>query len=145
MSSTTFSNDRHTGDTTDMIGCYPLMHIKFNNMMLQTASPTLTVPGRKVQSVLKISEITHLEASSNYTFIHHLEKTFLASKTLRFYHEQLRDDTFIRTHQSYSVNINYINSIDFSNSIIMLNDGIEVPISRSRKRQLKDFFKTKML
>lgn len=114
-------------------------------MLVREKIPTLTINEKRAQSILKVSEITHLKASSNYTFIHHLSKTILASKTLRYFHDQLCSSSFIRTHQSYSVNVNFIDAVDFSNSLIILSDGVKIPISRSKKRSLKDFFNNKMI
>ena len=99
----------------------------------------IAIPHRNSQSVLKTSEISHLSASSNYTYIHHKDKTFLASKTLGFFQDKLCDKTFIRTHQSFAVNIDFIKSIDFKASMIFLRNGFEIPIARSRKSMLKAF------
>lgn len=108
-------------------------------MIAQQASLTLVIPGLKEDSIVKTSEITHLQASSNYTFIHHLSKTFLASKTLRHFHDQLCSDNFIRIHQSYTVNVAHIDTIDYPGSQVILSTGEEIPISRAKKPMVKEF------
>ena len=109
-------------------------------MVLQELDSVLKVSCRRITHEMNIAEISHLHAWSNYTFIHHNEKKVLSAKTLRFYHMQLDNDLFIRPHQSYSVNINHISHVNFRTSTIFLKSGIEIPISRARKKVVKEFF-----
>lgn len=109
-------------------------------MQTQSSVQSLAIPNQRSTKVIPITDITHLHASSNYTYIYHNEKYELASRTLRHYHEQLDQSVFIRPHQSYAVNVMYISSIDFGSSTIYMHDGLEIPISRARKKEIKQFF-----
>lgn len=102
-------------------------------MITQQEIATLTISNRRSQSVLKVSDITHLRASSNYTFIHHKEKRVLASKTLGHFQILLGDSSFVRTHHSCIVNAAHIDMIDYKNREITLKNGKVIPIARSRK------------
>lgn len=97
-------------------------------------NPVLIVSDLNGRSILNISEISHLRADSNYTFIHHINKTFVASRTLKFFQEQVSSAHFIRTHQSYSVNREFIASWDIKNRVITLVNGLEIPIARARRK-----------
>ncbi len=109
-------------------------------MILQELEEVLKVSCRRITHHMNVTEISHLHAWSNYTFIHHAEKKILSAKTLRFYHSQLDSNLFIRPHQSYSVNINHIASLNFRTSTITLKSGTEIPISRARKKMVREFF-----
>lgn len=111
-------------------------------MITTSAIHALTVPGVRRDTILRTSEITHLQASSNYTYIHHVDRSILASKTLRHFHDQLCSDHFIRIHHSYSVNVAYIDTIDYRGNQVILSTGEEIPISRARKRMVKEFFRS---
>ncbi|EAY30831.1 LytR/AlgR family response regulator transcription factor [Microscilla marina] len=60
-------------------------------------------------------------------------KSFVASKSLKDYEGQLPSATFVRTHQSYCVNLNYIDKYD-KNGYVILRNGEAIPVS-SRKKE----------
>jgi DNA-binding LytR/AlgR family response regulator len=45
--------------------------------------------------------------------------------------EQLDSEAFLRVHQSFLVNRNYIEELDKSRGILLLRGGIEIPVSKS--------------
>jgi two-component system, LytTR family, response regulator len=87
-----------------------------------------------------INDIIHLEAQSNYTFIHFSGKPRItASKTLKEFEEILPDDIFFRTHHSHLINLNYIKRyIKGDGGMIELQNGNYVDVSRRKK---EDFLK----
>ncbi len=84
---------------------------------------------------IEINNITHLEASSNYTLIYLADKTKItASKTLKDFSELLPSDIFHRVHNSYIVNLNYIKRyIRGDGGQIELTDGKLIEVSRKYK------------
>lgn len=84
---------------------------------------------------IDINNITHLEASSNYTLIFLGDKTKItASKTLKDFGELLPSDIFHRVHNSYIVNLNYIKKyIRGDGGQVELTDGILIEVSRKYK------------
>ncbi|MEO6668345.1 MAG: LytTR family DNA-binding domain-containing protein [Ferruginibacter sp.] len=84
-----------------------------------------------------LSEVIHLEANSNYTFIHFANKTkILTSKTLKDFEEMLPEDIFFRTHHSHLVNLNYIKRyIKGDGGQIELQNGTYVDVSRRKKEE----------
>ncbi|MBS1759363.1 MAG: response regulator [Bacteroidetes bacterium] len=91
---------------------------------------------------IEINNITHLEASSNYTLIYLADKTKItASKTLKDFGDILPSDIFHRVHNSYIVNLNYIKRyIRGDGGQIELTDGTLIEVSR----RYKDDFIAKM-
>lgn len=84
-----------------------------------------------------INDIIHLEANSNYTFIHFLNKPRItASKTLKEFEDILPDDIFFRTHHSHLINLNYIKRyIKGDGGQIELQNGNYVDVSRRKKEE----------
>lgn len=82
---------------------------------------------------INIEEIKYLQASSNYTEIITVnEETILASKTLKSF-EELLEDPFCRVHKSYVINTKLIKKYDKSDSVIHLNCGKAIPVSKTKK------------
>ena len=87
--------------------------------------------------VIDIKELKYCASDKGYTtFYLRNGKSFIASKTLKEFEQQLSTYGFIRTHQSYLVNINFIDKYD-KTGYVVLKDGFHVPVSL-RKRE--DFF-----
>ncbi|MBL7701946.1 MAG: response regulator transcription factor [Ferruginibacter sp.] len=84
-----------------------------------------------------INDIIHLEANSNYTFIHFLNKPKItASKTLKEFEEILPPGIFFRTHHSHLINLNYIKRyIKGDGGQIELQNGNYVDVSRRKKEE----------
>lgn len=84
-----------------------------------------------------INDIIHLEANSNYTFIHFSGKPKITTaKTLKEFEEILPDSIFFRTHHSHLINLNYIKRyIRGDGGQIELQNGNYVDVSRRKKEE----------
>ncbi len=83
-----------------------------------------------------LSDIIYIEGERNYTRIHLHQKPYLfTSKTLGQYEEQLNFLPFYRMHKSYLVNLDYARYIE-SGNILVLENGLELQISRNKKEEL---------
>ncbi len=87
--------------------------------------------------LLRISDIIRCEASSNYCIIHSKggRKT-VVSKTLKHISGVLPASGFARVHQSHLISIGTISEV-FTDHIV-LDCGAKIPVSRSRRRELRD-------
>jgi acetoacetate decarboxylase len=95
------------------------------------------------QNTSSIDEILYLKASSAYTEIY-LNKghCIIASRTLKSFEEAL-ENPFVRVHNSYIVNMNFIKNFDKSDAILYLENGQSIAVSKSKKDQLlKAVYKT---
>lgn len=85
---------------------------------------------------IKLEEIVHLDADSNYTHIHLVSgEKITTSKTLKDY-EMTLPSTFFRIHQSHVINLHQVKKFlkEAQGYIVMSND-VELPLSK-RKRPL---------
>ncbi|RZN82327.1 MAG: response regulator transcription factor [Winogradskyella sp.] len=74
--------------------------------------------------------ILYLKAFDNYCYVYTSSKTYLVPHTLKRMAEQLDKDYFIKTHRSYWVNTNHIDSVGV-NELVLKTEPI--PISASQK------------
>ena len=97
----------------------------------------LAIPTLEGLFFYDINQVIHLEANSNYTHIHFLNKTkILASKTLKEFEELLPEDIFFRPHHSHIINLQYIKRyIKGDGGQIELQNGIFVDVSRRKKEE----------
>ena len=83
--------------------------------------------------LLSASEkVVRLEANLNYTtFILNGGKQKVMSYTLKMY-DVLLPHPFLRVNRQCIINMNFIDTLNSNNKIIMLKDGTEILISRRR-------------
>ncbi len=97
--------------------------------------------GYKIQKIL-INEIIYVESMGDYIRFYLDDKKVVALLALSKIIELLPDDKFIQIHRSYIINIEKINFIQ--NNIISLGQ-YQLPISKSRKKELMDVINLKLL
>ncbi len=88
-------------------------------------------------------EILYIKAESNYAtlFLTH-ERKILASKTLKYFSELLNAYLFVRTHQSYLINIIHTEGVRLNESLeVAMDCGTLIPVSRSKKQLILNYFK----
>lgn len=83
--------------------------------------------------VINLNELMFCESDKGYTTFHLSNgKKYLASKSLKEFESKLSEKDFTRPHQSFIVNLKFIDRYDKSGTI-HLKSGIQIPVS-SRKR-----------
>lgn len=92
---------------------------------------------RKVLCKRKISSIIYFESVGRTILIHSTDADGKFYGRLSDLEEQMKnyEIPFLRIHQSYLVNYRYICEISFDK--IMLFDGIELQISRDRRKMMR--------
>lgn len=84
--------------------------------------------------VIDLQELLYCESDKGYTTFHLISgKKYMVSKPLKEYEGQLERFHFTRPHQSFMVNLKYIDKYDKSGTIYLKN-GKEIPVS-SRKKE----------
>lgn len=93
--------------------------------------------GRQLQ-LIRIRDILYFESNRRKVILHKLD-----GKKMDFYgklndveHEILKlEAPFLRTHQSFLVNCNYI--FGWKSSKLQLNGGIQIPVSEEQKKRIR--------
>ena len=103
-------------------------------------SERLVITSLQGFEVIKISDILYCEGERNYTTFHlNNKEALLSSKTLKEYEMMLPSDKFIRVHQSYLVNINYVKRyLKGRGGTLIMANGKSIEVSKHKKQALID-------
>ena len=93
---------------------------------------------------IAINEIICCKAEDNYTSIYLVNnKKITVSKPLKHFDGMLSEEAgFYRVDKSSFVNLNFVESYLKDKDIIVLENSVEVTVSRRRKKEFLDKFKT---
>jgi two-component system, LytTR family, response regulator len=89
---------------------------------------------------LPVEEITHLEASGDYTIISTKNDQFVSSSGIGKLEEIMNPDIFIRVHRSTIINVNYLKEIErhFNGGMVVkMQNGKSFPVSRTYAKQIR--------
>jgi len=85
--------------------------------------------------VIDLNELLYCESDKGYTtFYCNNGKKYVVSKTLKGFEDPLSKAHFIRPHQSFMVNLKFIDKYDKSGTIHLKN-GKKIPVSSRKKEQ----------
>lgn len=106
-------------------------------MPKEATSQTICLKSYKDFHYLDTDEILYLKADNNATdFIMKDGRVISAFKTLKTFEKQLPEN-FVRVHQSYILNINYVSRINYGKSICALKtDNTQLPFSKSYRANI---------
>lgn len=100
---------------------------------IREESPTLCLKSYSDFHYLKTDDILYLKADNNTTDFHMRNgKIISAYKTLKSY-EQALPENFMRVHQSYIINSDYVSRINYGKNQCSIRDLEPLPFSRSYK------------
>ncbi|MBL4668067.1 MAG: response regulator transcription factor [Flavobacteriales bacterium] len=90
--------------------------------------------------VVDLDELMFCESDKGYTtFYCSDDKKYLVSKTLKEFEERLSETNFVRPHQSFMVNLKFIDKYEKS-GIIYLKNGQKIPVSSRKKEHFLNTF-----
>ena len=85
--------------------------------------------------IIRFESLMYCQSDKGYTtFYLDNNKSYMASKPIKEFEEQLPEELFIRTHQSYVVNLKYVDKYD-KNGYIFLKEGKKIPVSTRKKEE----------
>lgn len=102
----------------------------------------ISVPVSDGFEFLKVSSIIYCQSKSNYTDIFlENDKKILVSKTLKEIESKLEGFSFLRIHQSYLINPDYLTKfVRRDGGYVILQDNIHVPVGPNKRKLITDFF-----
>ena len=90
--------------------------------------------------VIDLNELLYCESDKGYTtFFCTNNKKYVVSKTLKEFEERLLNANFTRPHQSFMVNLKFIDKYEKS-GVIYLKNGKKIPVSSRKKDQFVTTF-----
>lgn len=92
---------------------------------------------------IKTADIIYIHAAGAYSTIYSTSKSYIISKSLKELEAEIDSSTFIRSHNSYLVNANYISKLKKADNaeFITLFNGEDLPISRRKKEEVMKIIK----
>lgn len=107
--------------------------IKTVKQVLNNDGDTLILSLQDSFQVIDLKDLMYCESDKGYTtFYLSNGKKHLASKSLKEFEEQLTKNSFTRPHQSFIVNLKFIEKYDKSGTIYLKN-GMKIPVSTRKK------------
>ncbi len=90
--------------------------------------------------VIDLNELLYCESDKGYTtFYCANNKKYVVSKTLKEFEERLLNANFTRPHQSFMVNLKFIDKYEKS-GVIYLKNGKKIPVSSRKKDHFVNTF-----
>ncbi len=112
----------------------------FHNFDPDNTEKKLVLKNLETIHIVNITNILYIESDNNYsTFYLENGKELLVSKTLKSYETKLKDYHFFRVHQSFLVNLRYMESFDKKNDQIILLNNTRLPVSQGKKKLLLNY------
>lgn len=102
-------------------------------------SSCLVIKSREDRVVIPYDRIYYLEAREKKVLVRLLREEYMFYDTLERIGQELPDG-FYRTHRSFIVNSRMIEKVRPSEHMILLREGFTVPLSRSYRASLKEFY-----
>lgn len=87
---------------------------------------------------LNVDEIIYIETNRHKNIFHLKDGTYSIYKKLDDIEEDLKCGHFLRVHQSFLVNMNYIEKIN--SYVLTLTTGMEISVPKSRYQEVKRRF-----
>jgi two-component system LytT family response regulator len=115
----------------------------YENLDLSTSKKIVLKTTDSVH-ILMLKDIVRCESEKNYTHFFTVSKEKITvSKTLKDYHEMLKDFSFYRVHQSHLVNLLHVKRYDKQEGgFLIMDDNSAVPVSFRKKEDLMKLFKS---
>ncbi|SFS72876.1 two component transcriptional regulator, LytTR family [Zhouia amylolytica] len=91
--------------------------------------------------VLRHKEILYLKSDNNYTEFHLVEeKSIVVAQPLKKFEENNALTGFLRVHQSYLVNLQYVKTFRKNQDCLLLDNDKKIPVSGRKRSQLLAYF-----
>lgn len=83
---------------------------------------------------IKEEDVVHLDASGSYTLIHLLDgNRMMVSRPLKKVKSLFDSVFFLKIHRSHVINLEYIKRYETDKSIVVMSNGVRIPLSRRCK------------
>lgn len=108
-----------------------------------TTLPVVALPTFEGLEFVETESLMHCESDNNYCKIYLADgKTTLVSRPMKEMESMLKEQGFIRIHNSHLVNVAFLQRyVKGDGGYVVLKNGTHLNVSRSRKADLLDFFK----
>ncbi|MBK8886661.1 MAG: response regulator transcription factor [Saprospiraceae bacterium] len=91
---------------------------------------------------IPLKDITYCQSESNYTTFYLLNgKKIITSKTMKEFEQVLECNGFYRIHNSFIINLNFVEMVVKGDGGSIIVNGAKIPISRTKRPEILDVLK----
>jgi two-component system LytT family response regulator len=95
--------------------------------------------------IVPVADIVYCESEHSYTTFYLIdERKVTVSKNLKEYEDLLPTKNFMRSHQSFLVNINHVTRYDKTNNWLITSTKANIPVAIRKKEQLMQYLKNNL-
>lgn len=99
--------------------------------------PTISLMIDRQRMEVPLGSIRYIEVYNHTVFLHTTGPRLEINASLRGMAEQLSDRRFLRSHRSYIVNMDFVESISEDRNEIILSGGETLPLSRRERKEIQ--------
>lgn len=99
---------------------------------------SFVIETREGKRYIPLNQIYYVEAREKKIFIRTKQEEYGFYDTIENMEKKLPEN-FLRCHRSYIVNMSKVTAVKVSQSLIEVQDNLQVPLSRSYKRAVKEY------
>lgn len=97
----------------------------------------IAIPEQTGITFIDIKDIVFVEASGNYSsIVLNDKKKLLITRNLKDIQEVLEEQSFLRVHRQYIINLNLVKSFNRNEGLLTMITGDTLPVARSQKQNL---------
>lgn len=104
-------------------------------LLTDSSDKKIIIPTSKGFSLIKLTDILHLEGYNGYTKIHLIDSSEIISSYNIGKFEKMLNDSFFKCHKSHIVNLKHIKAFENEGYLVLENDT-RVVISRTKKKDI---------
>ena len=114
--------------------------IEHNDKKIEFLERVVIKDGSKI-TILPVETIKWLEAQDDYVMINSDKGRFLKQKTMKYFENHLDENSFVRIHRSYMINVDYIQHLEQTSKDsyqLILKNGKQLPVSKTGLSKLRN-------
>ncbi|MFL9835702.1 LytR/AlgR family response regulator transcription factor [Chryseobacterium terrae] len=103
-------------------------------------APKLILKCSDFIQIVEMKDIMYCKSDKGYTTFYFQDgSSTMVSKVLKEYESIMPSQTFLRCHQSFLINVNFMKKY-FREGILQMKDGYKIPVSDRKKAELMNYF-----
>ena len=119
---------------------YPIKQLISDHEKHQETIDRIAVKtGTKIK-IIFVEDIEYMESQDDYVMIYTVDGKYLKQKTMKYFENNLPNQSFIRVHRSYMVRVDFVEQIELyekDSYMIKLKNGQTIPVSKSGYSRLR--------
>lgn len=116
----------------------------FNNL-LDKKPKNIALKMKDQVVFIAIKDVVMVKADRSYCEFYVSDgKKHVVSKNLKYYTDVLEDQGFFRSHQSYLVNLDFLEAFQPNDGLIVMQGELSALLSRAKKKEFSDVLETQI-